>query len=288
MEQTKETLKLITQKFAELWHYPLFPIADNQITVSNVCIFIVILLLGIRYSKRFSNFINSCVLNKLNGNTTTTIFLSKVIIYITRILYVIIAMAVANIPIGSLTIIGGALVFGLGFGTQTLITNFVSGIIIMIEQPIKIGDVIAIKGVVGKVTSIGIRCIIIRTSANNDVLIPSSEVILNNVTNWTLNKDIIKYQIEIVLHDTEATLNLEDFMQQLKITIKGLDFVKTNTDINVFLIKVDSNNLTFLIRFDMDIKQNPELESIQNILNLLFYSHLKNYNFSLDHLLEYK
>lgn len=288
MDQTEETFKLVTKKFAILWHYPLFPIADNQINVSNVCIFIIILLLGIRYSKRFSNFINSYTINKLNDNTTAASNLSKVIIYITRILYIIIAMAVANIPIGSLTIIGGALFFGLGFGTQNLITNFISGLIIMIEQPIKVGDVIAIKGVVGKVTSIGMRCIIIRTSSNNDVLIPSSEVILNNVTNWTLNKDIVKYQIEIVLHDTEATLNLEDFMQQLKITIKGLDFIKPNTNINVFLIKVGSNNLTFLIRFDMDIKQNPELERIQNILNLLFYSHLKNYNFSLDHLLEYK
>lgn len=105
MDQTEETLKLVTQKFAVLWHYPLLPIADNQITVSNVCIFIIILLLGLRYSKRFSNFINSYVINKLNGNTTTASNLSKIVIYITRILYIIIAMAVANIPIGSLTII---------------------------------------------------------------------------------------------------------------------------------------------------------------------------------------
>lgn len=179
MDQTEETFKLVTQKFAILWHYPLFPIADNQITVSNVCIFIIILLFGIRYSKRFSNVVNGYVINKLNGNTTTASNLSQIIIYVIRILYIIIAMAVSNIPMGSLAIIGGALVFGLGFGTQNLITNFISGIIIMIEQPIKVGDVIAIKGVVGKVTSIGMRCIIIRTSSKNDVLIPSSEVILN-------------------------------------------------------------------------------------------------------------
>ena len=89
MDQTAATLKLVTQKFAVLWHYPLFPIANNQITVSNVCIFIIILLLGIRYSKRFSNFINSYVISKLNGNTTTASNLSQIIIYIIRIVRVL-------------------------------------------------------------------------------------------------------------------------------------------------------------------------------------------------------
>ncbi|WP_419234770.1 mechanosensitive ion channel family protein [Rickettsia endosymbiont of Nabis limbatus] len=284
MYQIEEGIELVTQKFLTLWKYELFPIANNQITVSNICIFILVLLLGIKYSERLSRSVNNFVNHKFKGNNTSASIISKLIIYSIRILYIIIAMSLANIPMESLAILGGALAFGLGFGTQTLITNFISGIIIMIEQPIKVGDIIEIKGVIGKVKTIGIRCIILKTTTNHSILIPSSEIILNNVTNWTLDNDIVKYQVEITFPSSETKLNPENLMDKLKTSIGKLDFIIPNEEANVFLTKVDNNGLTFYIRFNIDIKKNSEFEYIKNNLNIALYSQLKNYNIVLNHL----
>ncbi|ASX28118.1 hypothetical protein BA173_04725 [Rickettsia sp. MEAM1 (Bemisia tabaci)] len=284
MYHIEEGIELISQKFLALWKYELFPIANNQITVSNICIFILLLLFGIKYSERLSRFVNNFISHRLKGNNTSASILSKLIIYSIRILYIIIAMSLANIPMGSLAILGGALAFGLGFGTQTLITNFISGIIIMIEQPIKEGDIIEIKGVIGKVKTIGIRCIILKTTTNHSILIPSSEIILNNVTNWTLDNDIVKYQVEITFPSSETKLNPESLMDKLKTSIGKLDFIIPNEEANVFLTKVDNNGLTFYIRFNIDIKKNSDFEYIKNNLNIALYSQLKNYNIVLNHL----
>ncbi|MGI4753212.1 MAG: mechanosensitive ion channel family protein [Janthinobacterium lividum] len=284
MYHIEERIELITQKFLALWKYELFPIANNQITVSNICIFILLLLFGIKYSERLSRSVNNFVNHRLKGNNTSASILSKLIIHSIRILYIIIAMSLANIPMGSLAILGGALAFGLGFGTQTLITNFISGIIIMIEQPIKEGDIIEIKGVIGKVKTIGIRCIILKTTTNYSILIPSSEIILNNVTNWTLDNDIVKYQVEITFPSSETKLNPESLMDKLKTSIGKLDFIIPNEEANVFLTKVDNNGLTFYIRFNIDIKKNSDFEYIKNNLNIALYSQLKNYNIVLNHL----
>ncbi|WP_395476495.1 mechanosensitive ion channel family protein [Rickettsia endosymbiont of Pantilius tunicatus] len=284
MYQIEEGIELVTQKFLTLWKYELFPIANNQITVSNICIFILVLLLGIKYSERLSRSVNNFVNHKFKGNNTSASIISKLIIYSIRILYIIIAMSLANIPMESLAILGGALAFGLGFGTQTLITNFISGIIIMIEQPIKVGDIIEIKGVIGKVKTIGIRCIILKTTTNHSILIPSSEIILNNVTNWTLDNDIVKYQVEITFPSSETKLNPENLMDKLKTSIGKLDFIIPNEEASVFLTKVDNNGLTFYIRFNIDIKKNSEFEYIKNNLNIALYSQLKNYNIVLNHL----
>ncbi|WP_341791404.1 mechanosensitive ion channel family protein [Rickettsia endosymbiont of Gonocerus acuteangulatus] len=284
MYHIEEGIELITQKFLALWKYELFPIANNQITVSNICIFILLLLFGVKYSERLSRSVNNFVNHRLKGNNTSASILSKLIIYSIRILYIIIAMSLANIPMGSLAILGGALAFGLGFGTQTLITNFISGIIIMIEQPIKEGDIIEIKGVIGKVKTIGIRCIILKTTTNHSILIPSSEIILNNVTNWTLDNNIVKYQLEITFPSSETKLNPESLMDKLKTSMSKLDFIIPNEEANVFLTKVDNNGLTFYIRFNIDIKKNSDFEYIKNNLNIALYSQLKNYNIILNHL----
>lgn len=284
MSQIEEIIKLSMYKLHTLWHYNLFPIAGNQISVSNIVILIILLLLGIKYSKNLSNTINHYVSSKLEHNGSTASNLGKIIIYTVRILYIIIAMAIANIPLGSFAFIGGALAFGLGFGTQNLITNFISGIIIMIEQPIKIGDIIEIKGVVGKVVSIGIRCVVVRTATDHSVLIPSSEIILNNIVNWTLNNDIIKYTLEVIIPRTGDTLDANNMITQLKTIIQPLNFVAPTEDMNVFLSKVDANNFTFSIKFGINLNNTTDLEYIKNDLNVALYSHLKNYNCSLNHL----
>jgi potassium-dependent mechanosensitive channel len=98
-----------------------------------------------------------------------------------------IALGALGIDLTKITILAGAFSVGVGIGLQNVINNFVSGLILLFERPIKIGDIIEVAGNVGEVRRIGIRASIIRTADGSDVIIPNGSLISGQVTNWTLS-----------------------------------------------------------------------------------------------------
>jgi small-conductance mechanosensitive channel len=96
-----------------------------------------------------------------------------------------VGLAVLGVDLTKVTILAGAFTVGVGFGLQTVINNFVSGLILLFERPIKVGDTIQIDTDIGEVRRIGIRACIIRTADGSEVIVPNGEIIANKVTNWT-------------------------------------------------------------------------------------------------------
>ena len=100
---------------------------------------------------------------------------------------IVIAMSTLGINLTALTVFGGALGVGIGFGLQSIFSNFISGIIILFERSVKVGDFIELQsGVTGLVKEINIRSTLITTNDNVDILVPNEEFIKAQVTNWTL------------------------------------------------------------------------------------------------------
>jgi small-conductance mechanosensitive channel len=98
---------------------------------------------------------------------------------------VLVAFAAVGIPMDRLTIILSALSVGIGFGLQNLVNSLVSGLIISVEKPVNVGDIVEIGGQSGTVKSIGFRSSIITTGAGADIVIPNSEVLNQHLVNWT-------------------------------------------------------------------------------------------------------
>jgi potassium-dependent mechanosensitive channel len=98
-----------------------------------------------------------------------------------------VALGALGIDLTKITILAGAFSVGVGFGLQNVINNFVSGLILLFERPIKIGDIIEVSGNVGEVRRIGIRASIIRTNDGSEVIVPNGLLISGQVTNWTLS-----------------------------------------------------------------------------------------------------
>jgi small-conductance mechanosensitive channel len=96
------------------------------------------------------------------------------------------ALVVLGVNLTQLTLLASAVGIGIGFGLQTVVNNFVCGLILLFERPLRVGDTIEIDGRSAKISKIGLRSTTVRTSAQADVIVPNADLITNQVTNWTL------------------------------------------------------------------------------------------------------
>jgi small-conductance mechanosensitive channel len=113
------------------------------------------------------------------------------------VVLIILILNLARIPLTAFAFMGGALAIGIGFGTQTIIKNVISGIIILFERKIRVGDIIAIGGTTGHVTAVDLRASTIRSFDGVEALVPNSTFLENQVVNWTYSNSRIRREIRI-------------------------------------------------------------------------------------------
>jgi small-conductance mechanosensitive channel len=96
------------------------------------------------------------------------------------------------VPLTVFAFLGGALAIGVGFGSQNILNNFISGLIILAERPIRVGDLVEIDGLYGNIQHVGARSTRVKTGSNLEIIVPNSRFLENNVSNWTLSNDEIR------------------------------------------------------------------------------------------------
>ncbi len=112
--------------------------------------------------------------------------------YLVVVLGLVVAMKVIGLDLTVLTVFAGALGVGIGFGMQTIVVNFISGILLLVERPLSTTDIVNVDAYEGEVTRIGIRSLTVKTFDNQEVIIPNSSVITKPFINWTRTDDIMR------------------------------------------------------------------------------------------------
>ncbi len=118
--------------------------------------------------------------------------INRIIQYVFVCIGVIISLSVLGVELKSLAVVFGVLGVGIGFGLQNIVNNFASGLILLFERPIKVGDVIDVNGQKGEVKKLGLRATVVETYDKSEVIVPNSDIASSQVVNWTLSNRKIR------------------------------------------------------------------------------------------------
>jgi len=189
--------------------------------------------------------------------------ISTMLHYVILLLGFFVALGALGIDLTKLTILVGAFTVGIGFGLQNIINNFVSGLILLFERPIKVGDVIDVGGKVGEVSRIGIRASVIRTTDGSEIIVPNGSLISSQVTNWTLSDR--KRAVEVSVN-VAGGADPQRVVELLKSTVGAHPGVAKEPSPHVYVTNFSAGAVTFQLRAWID--RYEDLAQLRSDLSL--------------------
>jgi small-conductance mechanosensitive channel len=169
----------------------------RSITLGKVVMVILILLVAYWITGWMSRLVEPLAVRRLKIEVNQARLIRRWVRVALILALVVFTLTWVKIPLTVFAFAGGALAIGVGFGTQTLLKNFISGIIILFERPFRIGDVLDVDGQQGTVTAIGIRSSVLRLWDHTEMLIPNSALLERSLTNWTLSNRMVRFNISV-------------------------------------------------------------------------------------------
>ena len=161
-------------------------IGSQQITIGLVLL--AIAALGVSYlaSWMLQTLLTENVLARRHVDIGVSLSVSRLLHYALVSVGFVLALVVLGVDLTKMTLLASALGVGIGFGLQTIVNNFVCGLILLLERPLRVGDTIELGGQLAKIAKIGLRSTTVRTADQADMIVPNTDLITNRVTNWTL------------------------------------------------------------------------------------------------------
>jgi small-conductance mechanosensitive channel/septal ring factor EnvC (AmiA/AmiB activator) len=207
--RARGTYATITALFGKFWYTELYVAEETiivegkkisrprSVTVGKVVQAVMILLVGIGVIRYLKGLLHWTATNRLKLGPNDAHLYTRLLGYLLFIIVVVSALVFVNIPLAVFTFFGGALAIGIGFGAQALISNFISGLILMFDRTIRMGDIVEVDGHRGRVAAIGMRSSSIKRFDGVEMLVPNSVFLQQNVVNWTSSDPNARYTISV-------------------------------------------------------------------------------------------
>ncbi len=192
-----ENIESAGRTIRETLSYPLIEMGGTSITLWLLLYITFGIFLLFFLTARLKNMLVKHILVKYTSEFGVRQAIGGIVRYVLLFLGLLIILQTAGIDLSTLTVLAGALGIGIGFGLQHITNNFVSGIIILFERPIKVGDRIEVGNTHGKVTNISARATTIITNDNVSIIVPNSEFMQSRVINWSHSDYKVRFRIPV-------------------------------------------------------------------------------------------
>src|SRR5215813_10853594 len=241
-------------------------IGSQQITIGLVML--AVAALGVSYltSWMLQTLLTENVLARRHVDTGVSIAVSRLLHYALVSIGFVLALVVLGVDLTKMTLLASALGVGIGFGLQTIVNNFVCGLILLLERPLRVGDTIELGGQRVKIAKIGLRSTTVRTSAQADIIVPNTELVTNQVTNWTLTDRHAQGTIAVgVVCESDITLVMQTLKEcalahpgvmktpEPQILLRSLGNKALNFELDVQVTEVDNR-----AQIESDLRQEIE------------------------------
>ena len=190
-----ETMQSIWDFIVMAWTTELF--GPDTVTIGGILLLVFLFASVIIVERILQRLLIRRFLSKTRLQPSLQYGLSRILGYTLIAIGFYVAFQVAGLDLSSLAIVAASLGVGVGFGLQNIINNFVSGIIILAERPISIGDRIEVAGVAGRVTKIQLRSTTVVTNDNITMIVPNADFISNTVTNWSHGDPKVRIRVPV-------------------------------------------------------------------------------------------
>lgn len=220
-------------------------IGGLTLTFSNIILALVVLAVGLFIANLFTRWLDSRVLSETRLDKGVRDSIRKASGYTGIALAVIAALTAAGLQFSNLALVAGALGVGIGFGLQSIVNNFVSGLILLAERPVKVGDWIQLPTGEGLVKRINVRSTEIETFDNCTIIVPNSNLITEAVRNWTHRDTAGRFTIAVT---TEYGPNPEDIIALLKGLANEHRAVMSNPPAQAFFVGFGPVGMSFELK----------------------------------------
>lgn len=199
---------------SQWWHkvesflaIPIFRLGGAQVTLWSLLYVVVLFLLLFYFAGRLTRWLAVRLLARSRLDTSARHAVASIVQYSIIAIGLLVILQTAGIDITTLNVLAGAFGIGVGFGFQNIASNFISGLIILFERPVKLGDRIEVGPVEGDVVRIGARSTTVLTNDNIAIIIPNSRFITENVVNWSYNEARVRFRVPVsVAYDSDVRL----------------------------------------------------------------------------------
>lgn len=223
-----------------------FHIAGMHISFRFLVTIYLVLYCAILFSRSTQALLLKEVLPRYKADKGAQLSIARLVHYAILTIGFLVLLKILGFELSQLTFLGGAIGIGLGFGLKEILSNFVSGLILLFERPIKVGDTIQFGTELGEVKKLGLRATIIQTFDNSEVVVPNANLITGQVTNWTLAERKIRLKIPVgVAYGT----NVEKVLEILQACADSHPMVLSTPKPAALFMGFGASSLDFELRF---------------------------------------
>lgn len=248
----------IVERMNMLLHYQLVSVLNTIITPLNIIELVAVISVFYWTAKWTREFVYRMLLSRTKdmGMRNSISIISQ---YTVIVLGIFICLRVLGIDLRALAIVSGMFAFGIGLGLRDLANNFACGFLILLERPLRVGDIVNVGGIEGEVTHIGSRAVTVRTWDCMELVVPNAEIFNKSFTNWTAKDYTVRTVLRIKIGRYDNPHDIKVLIHNVLVEHKE---VLSDPEPQVYLKEISDALMEFEIRYYVNIRQVKSRTSV--------------------------